>query len=120
MIQRIDYITPNRSVNRPKYLISHRFEDILIGRSVTKACSTDDRPTDRLNTLGPWMFCNAALVAIVLNTGGLNRLSVHKDSGEDDRTVKIYLFVVLWSVAGLSAFKFVGAMWYRIFRIVSI
>lgn len=67
-----------------------------------------------------WMFCNAALVAIVLNTGGLNRLSVHKNSGEDDRTVRIYLFVVLWSVAGLSAFKFVGAMWYRIYRIVSI
>lgn len=66
-----------------------------------------------------WMFCNAALVAIVLNTGGLNRLSVDKVKGEKQSTVKAYLLTILWSVAGLSAFKFVGSMWYLIKRIVS-
>ncbi|KAH6682756.1 chitin synthase 2 [Halenospora varia] len=67
-----------------------------------------------------WMFCNAALVAVVLKSGGLNRLSVKPVAiGKDDqsRTVKVYLLIVLWSVAGLSFFKFVGAMWYKIKRI---
>lgn len=66
-----------------------------------------------------WMFCNAALVAVVLGTGGLSRLRVSKDSNFAAGVEKTYLFVILWSVAGLSAFKFVGAMWYRIHRIVS-
>lgn len=66
-----------------------------------------------------WMFCNAALVAIVLKAGGLNRLSLTTVNEAESTTVKYYLMVVLWSVAGLSAFKFVGAMWYKIHRIVS-
>lgn len=74
----------------------------------------------RTNVVLVWMFSNAALVAVVLQSGGLNRLSV-KPSGSEDQnaTVKYYLMIVLWSVAGLSAFKFVGAMWYKIHRIVS-
>lgn len=72
-----------------------------------------------------WMFCNAALVAVILKSGGLERLSVKKQEevsadGSASSVVKAYLLVVLWSVAGLSAFKFVGAMWYLIGRIVSL
>ncbi len=57
------------------------------------------------------MFCNAALA----------RLEVNPSTGGEDESAKVktYLLVVLWSVAGLSAFKFVGAMWYKIHRIVS-
>jgi hypothetical protein len=69
-----------------------------------------------------WMFCNAALVAIILSSGGLERLSVKKQTLEEGQTsgiVRTYLLVVLWSVAGLSAFKFVGASWYLVGRIVS-
>jgi chitin synthase len=67
-----------------------------------------------------WMFCNAALVAIILKSGGLERLSVQKETEADGASsgiVRVYLLVVLWSVAGLSGFKFVGAMWYLIHRI---
>jgi chitin synthase len=71
-----------------------------------------------------WMFCNAALVAAILNSGGLNRLGDVKpvdvtDPNSPNPTVKVYLLVILWSVAALSGFKFIGAMWYRIHRIVS-
>jgi chitin synthase len=68
-----------------------------------------------------WMFCNAALVAIILRSGGIQRLSVQQQlqDGAASSVVKIYLIVVLWSVAGLSSFKFVGAMWYLIHRMVS-
>ncbi len=71
-----------------------------------------------------WMFCNGALVAVILRTGGVERLSLKTaqegDEGDSSGVVKIYLTVVLWSVAALSGFKFVGAMWYLTKRIVSI
>lgn len=62
-----------------------------------------------------WMFCNMALVAVVLNAGGMDRLTV--DNEIEDRA-NIYMQVVLWSVAGLSAFRFVGAVWFLIVRMV--
>lgn len=69
-----------------------------------------------------WMFCNAALVAVILKSGGIQRLSVKEvvtEQGAASGVVKVYLIVVLWSVAGLSSFKFVGAIWYLIGRVVS-
>lgn len=69
-----------------------------------------------------WLICNFALVAVVLSTAGLDRLSSSSSSDttttDDTSTTKstIYLLVVLWSVAGLSAFKFIGAMWFLIVR----
>ena len=60
-----------------------------------------------------WLVCNFGLVAVVLSTAGLERVS--SGSSGTSRSA-IYLAVVLWSVAGLSAFKFVGAMWFLIVR----
>jgi chitin synthase len=68
-----------------------------------------------------WMFMNLALCAVVLQTGGL-QITVAKGQDEKDarnQKAKIYLAVVLWSVAGLSLFRFVGAMWFLIVRMVS-
>ena len=62
-----------------------------------------------------WMFCNLALAAVVLSTAGLERLSV--DNSSTQRST-IYMAVVLWSVAGLSAFRFLGAMWFLVVRLV--
>jgi chitin synthase len=50
-------------------------------------------------------------VAVVLSTAGLERVST-----DETKKSTIYLAVVLWSVAGLSAFKFLGAMWFLIVR----
>lgn len=61
-----------------------------------------------------WMFCNLALAAVVLNAGGLEKVSI--DTSDTQRST-IYMSVVLWSVAGLSAFRFVGAMWFLIVRL---
>jgi chitin synthase len=58
-----------------------------------------------------WLVCNFGLVATVLSTAGLERVST-----DEDKKSTIYLAVVLWSVAGLSAFKFLGAMWFLIVR----
>ncbi len=61
-----------------------------------------------------WLMCNFGLVAVVLSTAGLDRIDTTSES--DDKRSAIYLAVVLWSVAGLSAFKFIGAMWFLIVR----
>ena len=64
-----------------------------------------------------WMACNLALAAVVLNAGGFERLEV--GSPDENNRATIYMQVVLWSVAGLSAFRFVGAVWFLIVRLVS-
>lgn len=64
-----------------------------------------------------WMVMNFALAAVVLSSAGLEKITPGKDN-EDVALARsnIYLNVVLWSVAGLSAFKFLGAMWFLIVR----
>jgi chitin synthase len=59
-----------------------------------------------------WLICNFGLCAVVLSTAGLERISTTSNEEKSG----IYLAVVLWSVAGLSAFKFIGAMWFLIVR----
>ena len=67
-----------------------------------------------------WMFCNFALAAVVLSAAGLERVNVEEDAeqSETDRRANIFMAVVLWSVAGLSAFRFIGAVWFLIIRAV--
>ncbi|KAL8968653.1 MAG: hypothetical protein Q9183_002362, partial [Haloplaca sp. 2 TL-2023] len=62
-----------------------------------------------------WMFCNFALGAVVLSAGGLERVAI--GDKEDTQRATIYMAVVLWSVAGLSAFRAFGAMWFLVVRI---
>ncbi|KAG5984730.1 Chitin synthase, class 3 [Claviceps digitariae] len=66
-----------------------------------------------------WMITNFALAAVVLSTGGLERITPGGDDPAKqaaDRS-NIYMAIVLWSVAGLSLFKFLGAMWFLIVRL---
>ncbi|KAF6801212.1 chitin synthase a [Colletotrichum musicola] len=64
-----------------------------------------------------WMITNFGLAAVVLSAAGLQRIAPSADSTEDPNgRANIYMSVVLWSVAGLSAFKFIGAMWFLVVR----
>jgi chitin synthase len=66
-----------------------------------------------------WMISNFALCAVVLSTAGLDRIVPNNGQTEEevkDARAGIYLSVVLWSVAALSAFKFLGAMWFLVVR----
>lgn len=68
-----------------------------------------------------WMFCNFTLTATVLNTAGLDRVKLQTKQTETKQTQRatIYMAVVLWSVAGLSMFRFGGAVWFLVVRFVS-
>jgi len=65
-----------------------------------------------------WMIMNFALAAVVLSSAGLQRISSTGDTAEDEksRRANIYMSVVLWSVAVLSGFKFIGAIWFLVVR----
>ena len=63
------------------------------------------------------MFSNLALAAVVLSTAGLERVSPSTSANTAQRST-IYMAVVLWSVAGLSLFRFIGAMWFLVVRMV--
>jgi chitin synthase len=65
-----------------------------------------------------WMITNFALCALVLSTAGLERITPHTGTaqGTQDSRATTYMAVVLWSVAVLSGFKFLGAVWFLIVR----
>lgn len=66
-----------------------------------------------------WMITNFALIAVVLSAAGLEKIgsSTNSDTDEEESTrTTIYMAVVLYSVAALSGFKFIGAMWFLIVR----
>lgn len=68
-----------------------------------------------------WMFSNLALCAVVLQTAGLEVTVAEDQQAQDrDNRAKIYMGVVLWSVAGLSLIRFVGACWFLVVRMVSL
>ncbi|KAK1920261.1 hypothetical protein P3342_002557 [Pyrenophora teres f. teres] len=64
------------------------------------------------------MFCNLGLSALVLQSGGLELTVSTPDEAQKKRNdaATIYLAVVLYSVAGLAAFRFIGAMWFLVVR----
>ncbi|KJZ73845.1 Chitin synthase 3 [Hirsutella minnesotensis 3608] len=67
-----------------------------------------------------WMITNFALCAVVLSTAGLEKITPGKaptEAEEKENRSNIYMAVVLWSVAVLSGFKFLGAMWFLIVRL---
>ncbi|KAJ5592684.1 hypothetical protein N7537_009588 [Penicillium hordei] len=63
-----------------------------------------------------WVFCNFALGAVVLSAAGLETFEDKSDNDAQTERSMIYMEVVLWSVAALSMFKFIGAMWYLVVR----
>lgn len=64
-----------------------------------------------------WMITNFALAAVVLSAAGLESITPGSDSeDQQDARSNLYMTIILWSVAGLSAFKFIGAVWFLIVR----
>ena len=72
----------------------------------------------RTNVVIVWLISNLLLISVILSTG-LDQLDPgNKDQTEQNRSI-IYMQVVLYAVAGLSLFRFIGAMWFLVVRMVS-
>ncbi|KAI9590938.1 glycosyltransferase family 2 protein [Syncephalis fuscata] len=69
----------------------------------------------RTNLVLAWMFSNALLVVIF--TSEIFRGWINQRVGADS-TFNPYLAFIFWSVAGLSAFRFVGSVTYLVLRLI--
>ncbi|KJR84569.1 chitin synthase [Sporothrix schenckii 1099-18] len=88
-------------------------------KSTPTAAQLDEKQQDyyrgvRTVVVVVWIISNFALAALVLSTAGLEKI-VPGASDEEARAT-IYMAAILYSVAALSAFKFLGACWFLIVR----
>ncbi|KPI40563.1 Chitin synthase 2 [Cyphellophora attinorum] len=87
-------------------------------KKVNKADEQEDYyKSFRTNVVTIWMITNFILAAAVLNVGGFDRINTGGEGSGDGNNGQIYLTVVLWSVAGLALFRFIGAMWFLVKRL---
>ncbi|CAN3365336.1 chitin synthase 1 [Diutina catenulata] len=72
----------------------------------------------RTITVLVWMLTNGMLIAIVLKTAGVdvfyNEQSSLNEDGSIGGNTTVFLTVILWIVAGLAAFRFIGCVLYLI------
>ncbi|KAI5953229.1 hypothetical protein KGF54_002600 [Candida jiufengensis] len=74
-------------------------------------------PFIRTITVLIWMLTNAILIAIVLESGGVDILTKHTSINPDgsiNGNSEIFLTIILWIVAGLAVFRFFGCILYLI------
>lgn len=71
----------------------------------------------RTLTVLVWMLTNAILIAIVLEAGGVNTLT-NSDSESLSGNSEIFLSIILWIVAALALFRFIGSTLYLIFKVM--
>ncbi|CAI5756179.1 unnamed protein product [Candida verbasci] len=64
-----------------------------------------------------WMITNFIVIALVLETGGFNQF-VADDTVEDTKSSRseIFLTVILWTVAFMALFRFIGCIYYLLGR----
>jgi chitin synthase len=73
----------------------------------------------RTMTVLAWMLTNAVLIAVVLDIGGVETF-INKEAISPDNAIsgnsQVFLTIILWIVAGLAAFRFVGCVLFLIFK----
>ncbi|WPK23849.1 hypothetical protein PUMCH_001099 [Australozyma saopauloensis] len=84
-------------------------------KSSSKPSNEDYYAFIRSMTVLVWMFSNFLIVALVLETGGFNQLDSRPTTGKENRS-EIFLTVILWTVAFMAAFRFIGCVFYLILR----
>lgn len=62
-----------------------------------------------------WMFTNGIVVALVLETGGFNQFD---DSAGKTARTEVFLTVILWTVAFMTFFRFIGCTAYLFNRMI--
>ena len=66
-----------------------------------------------------WMFTNFVVIALVLETGGFNQFVEATDLANlKSNRAAVFLTVILWTVAFMALFRFIGCIYYLITRLV--
>ncbi|KAI3406877.2 CHS2 [Candida oxycetoniae] len=65
-----------------------------------------------------WMFSNFVIIAVVLETGGFNQFVSDNNQNVTKTTrSEIFLTVILWTVAFMALFRFIGCIYYLFSRL---
>ncbi|KAI5957211.1 CHS2 [Candida jiufengensis] len=66
-----------------------------------------------------WMFSNFVVIALVLETGGFNQFNSSSETVDEikNNRSEIFLTVILWTVAFMALFRFLGCIYYLLSRI---
>ncbi|ODV84331.1 glycosyltransferase family 2 protein [[Candida] arabinofermentans NRRL YB-2248] len=81
--------------------------------------------TGRTYTVLLWLISNFIIIVVVLRTGGLDDYKdIKSDSSDssssyDTTTANRFMAFILWAVAVLSLFRFIGAIVYRIHTLIN-
>ncbi|KAI5968166.1 chitin synthase I [Candida pseudojiufengensis] len=73
----------------------------------------------RSMTVLTWMFSNFVIIALVLETGGFNQFNRADQTEAEVRSSRseVFLTVILWTVAFMALFRFIGCIYYLLSRI---
>lgn len=71
----------------------------------------------RTVTILVWMLTNGILIIVILNAAGMDTFTGVNNSQETmNNNAQTFLTVILWIVAGLAAFRFIGSTLYLTFK----
>jgi len=87
-----------------------------VGEAVEKPTMDDENKTFRTRLVAFWCITNAALVVAIENVNGLQDSSAAAEAAEQQNKQSTYFKIILWATAGLSAVRFLGALWFWIIR----
>ncbi|KAL6449761.1 CHS2 Chitin synthase 2 [Candida maltosa Xu316] len=72
----------------------------------------------RSMTVLVWMFTNFVVIALVLETGGFNQFTSVENLADQKRSrAAVFLTVILWTVAFMALFRFLGCIYYLLSRL---
>lgn len=74
----------------------------------------------RTMTVLVWMLSNAILIAVVLEIGGVATFTGDDTISKDDSisgNSEVFLTIILWIVAGLAAFRFIGCVMFLVLKL---
>ncbi|RCK54864.1 Chitin synthase 2 [Candida viswanathii] len=93
---------------------------VVIPANVKKSKDDSYYAFVRTITVLVWMLTNAILIAIVLESAGVDIISNSKDKMNADGSIsgnsQVFLTIILWIVAGLALFRFIGAFLFLVFK----
>jgi chitin synthase len=65
-----------------------------------------------------WIATNFVIIALVLETGGVDDLKASTTTDSTDGRSQVFLTVILWIVAFMAGFRLLGTIYYLVSRMV--
>ncbi|CAH6723232.1 chitin synthase 2 [[Candida] jaroonii] len=71
----------------------------------------------RTVTVLVWLFSNLILICIVLEIGGVDKVLRNSEYNYISPNSEVFLGIILWIVAGLAIYRFIGSVLFLIFKL---